>query len=178
MPTFDPNFPPHDSELLSEPFRNQFNSLNDKIEAIPDPQQGPPGPAGADGQPGQPGADGQPGPAGADGSPGTNGADGRSVVNVRDSGDGRAIVDMSDGTSYGPFTVANGPAGAQGNPGNDGSPGPGGPAGSDGISVVNVYDSGDGRAIVALSNGQTFGPFSVAGGPAGPPGDRGCGRND
>lgn len=179
--SFNPNLPANGSEVTSAELRGQFTGLKSLIDAVPsgppgekgdkgdkgDPgDTGPTGPAGSDGQPG---AQGLPG---ADGSPGPAGADGRSVVNVYDDGTGRAVVQMSDGTTYGPFTVASGPQGAQGNPGNDGSSGP---PGADGVSVVNVYDSGDGRAIVALSNGQTFGPFSVANGPPGPQGQQGTG---
>jgi len=36
---------------------------------------------------------------------------------VRDSGDGRAVVDLTDGSSCGPFEIASGPAGPQGEPG-------------------------------------------------------------
>ena len=170
---FDPSLPVNGSQIRAGELRDQFNGLKELIDTTP---AGPPGEKGDKGDKGDPGDVGSEGPAGsggAPGQPGPAGADGRSVVNVYDDGSGRAIVQMSDGSTYGPFTIASGPAGPQGNPGNDGSPGPGGPAGSDGVSIVNVYDSGDGRAIVALSNGQTFGPFYVAGGPAGPPGDRG-----
>ena len=80
---------------------------------------------------------------------------------------------MSDGSSYGPFAVASGPQGIQGERGNDGGQGPQGPAGSDGRSITNVRDSGDGRAIVDMSDGSSYGPFTVAGGPAGPPGGQG-----
>ena len=33
MPTFDPTFPAPHADAASEPFRNQFNALNDKIDA-------------------------------------------------------------------------------------------------------------------------------------------------
>ena len=47
---FDPNFPPHNSEMISAEYRDQFNALNDKIDAVP---AGPPGADGADGAPGE-----------------------------------------------------------------------------------------------------------------------------
>jgi hypothetical protein len=142
--------------------RANFNALKDQIDAVP---AGPPGPAGADGQPGA---------NGADGAPGANGADGRGIAEVYDSGDGHAMVRMTDGATYGPFTIASGPAGPQGSNGADSTvPGPQGPAGNDGRSVVNVRDSGDGRAMVRLTDGSTYGPFTVAGGPQGPQGNNG-----
>jgi hypothetical protein len=51
--------------------------------------------------------------------------------------------------------------------------GPQGPSGNDGVSVTNVYDDGSGRCIIQLSNGATFGPFTVANGPQGPQGNPG-----
>jgi len=36
MPTpFDPTWPPTNAELVSTPFRNNFNALNEKIDAVP-----------------------------------------------------------------------------------------------------------------------------------------------
>jgi len=179
MATFDPNHPQNGDEVEADLLRNNFNALNEKIDAVP---AGPPGPAGADGQPG---------------------AEGRGVAEVYDSGDGRAMVRMTDGATYGPFTVAGGPAGPQGDrgdkgdtgekgdkgdagdpggppgpPGSEGAPGAQGPAGNDGVSVTNVFDNGDGRAVVQLSNGQTYGPFSVASGPQGPSGNDGSNGAD
>ena len=43
-----------------------------------------------------------------------NGNDGRYVMNVYDDGSGRAIIQMSDGSSFGPFSIASGPQGAPG----------------------------------------------------------------
>jgi hypothetical protein len=40
---FDPNYPPLNAPLQSAPMRNQFNALNDKIEAVPAGPQGPQG---------------------------------------------------------------------------------------------------------------------------------------
>jgi len=176
MPTFDPSFPQQDSELVSLPFRNQFNALNDKIETVP---AGPPGPAGEKGDKGDPGdagpagnngADGQPGPVG-EGGP--EGPAGRSIVSIRDNGDGRALMDMSDGTTYGPYIIASGPQGPPGPNGGEGPAGPSGGVGPEGRHVVNVRDPGDGRAMVDMTDGTSYGPFTVASGPTGPGGPEG-----
>jgi hypothetical protein len=157
---FDPNLPANNSQVSSAELRSQFTGLKALIDAVPAGPQGPPGPAGPAGPAGQPGlgfllrgdwdhditygpgdvvvynnnmwlctdlvTGGQPdnsnfwrllsivGPAGPEG---------RGIINVRDNGDGRAVVEMSDGTTYGPFAVANGPAGPAG------PTGPQGPAG-------------------------------------------------
>ena len=94
--------------------------------------QGPQGEQGATGPQGNTGSDGPQGPQGPQGN---NGADGRNVSNIYDDGSGRAVIQMSDGGTYGPFTVASGPQGMpgpQGNNGNDGAQGPQGYNGSDG----------------------------------------------
>ncbi len=148
---FNPDIPVNDTLGNADPIRENFNALKQQIDATPAGPQGIPGPAG-------------------------NG-----IAELRDSGDGtgRVVIVLTDGTVSQPFTVASGPQGVQGvqgERGNDGSmggTGPMGSPGSDGISVVNVYDYGDGRAIVQLSNGQTFGPYYVASGPAGSAGERG-----
>ena len=177
MPTFDPNHPQDGEDVEADLLRNNFNALNDKIEAIPTPQQGPPGEKGGPGERGEKGDPGKPGPAGPPGAdstvPGPAGNDGRGITNVRDNGDGRVVIDMTDYASYGPFYAASGPVGPQGQPGNDGQQGPAGPAGNDARSVVNVRDSGDGRAIIDMSDGTSYGPFTVAGGPVGGQGERG-----
>jgi hypothetical protein len=80
---------------------------------------------------------------------------------VRDSGDGRAIVDMSDGSSYGPFTVAGGPQGPQGNSGNDGR------------GISEIRNNGDGTLTVVFTDGNSAGPFPLPAGPAGPQGLQG-----
>ncbi|MCX6900554.1 MAG: hypothetical protein NT105_17885 [Verrucomicrobia bacterium] len=59
--SFDPSFPPDNSELRSGEFRNQFNGLDDKITAIP---AGPPGPQGLPGEKGDTGNTGLQGPPG------------------------------------------------------------------------------------------------------------------
>ncbi|MFA7006459.1 MAG: hypothetical protein WC429_20625, partial [Verrucomicrobiia bacterium] len=88
----------------------------------------------------------------------------------------RAMVRMTDGTTYGPFTIASGP---QGDRGSDGSPGPAGndgQPGPEGRHVSNVMDYGDGRAIIIMSDGTNYGPYAIANGPqgpAGPPGEPG-----
>jgi hypothetical protein len=150
--SFDPNLPVNGSEVSSAELRGQFTGLKALIDAVP---AGPPGPQG------------ETGPSGPAGS---NGVDGRGIAEVYDSGDGRAMVRMTDGTTYGPFTIASGPQGA---PGNDGAPGPSGndgQPGPEGRHVTNVIDNGDGRCIVVMSDGANYGPFSVANGPQGPAG--------
>jgi len=49
-----------------------------------------------------------------------NGNDGRSIINVRDNGNNTITVEMSDGGTYGPFTLPAGPEGPQGPQGNPG----------------------------------------------------------
>lgn len=160
--SFNPSLPVNGSQIRAGELRGQFNGLKELIDNSSGGQPGPPGPAGADG---------------------------RGIAAVNDSGDGRCVIVLTDGSSAGPFTVASGPQGIQGERGSDGSPGPmggdgpAGPAGSDGVSIASVYDAGDGRCMVQLSNGQTSGPFTVAmgpqggqgapgePGPAGPPGE-------
>ncbi|MFA6561611.1 MAG: hypothetical protein WCV00_06850 [Verrucomicrobiia bacterium] len=149
---FDPSLPVNGSEVSSAELRGQFTGLKALIDAVP---AGPPGPAGADGQPGQPGPEG------------------RGIAEVYDSGDGRAMVRMTDGTTYGPFTIASGPQGA---PGNDGAAGPAGndgQPGPEGRHVSNVMDYGDGRAVIVMSDGTNYGPYAIANGPQGPAGGPG-----
>ncbi len=158
MPTFDPEVPRPKSKVRSAELRDNFNALNDKIEAIPDPQQGPPGPPGADST-----VPGPVGPAGADstvpGPQGSTGPEGRGIASVYDDGYGRAVVQMSDGATYGPFTIASGPAGGQGSPG------------SDGRSVTNIRDTGSGSFMVDMSDGSSYGPFTPPAGQQGPAGE-------
>ena len=91
--------------------------------------QGMQGPQGEKGDAGAAGNNGSDGGQGPQGPQGNNGNDGRYVSNVYDDGSGRAVIQMSDGGTFGPFTVATGP---QGNNGNDGAQGPQGNNGSDG----------------------------------------------
>ncbi|MBI5687852.1 MAG: hypothetical protein HZC54_22505 [Verrucomicrobia bacterium] len=157
MPTFDANHPQNGDEVEADLLRNNFNALNDRdgelaaqIAAIPAGQQGPPG------------EPGPAGPAGADSTvPGPAGADGRGIANVRDNGDGRVVIDMSDYTSYGPFYAASGPPGATGAPG---EPGPG-------FNLRGDWDAWTGyaRADVVAYNGNLYVAF--ADGLSGPPPD-------
>ena len=189
--SFDPTRPVENTEIDAVELRNQFNGLKDLIDAIPAGSIGPPGPAGAngnDGASGAPGPQGVPGNPGDAGPAGNNGADGVSISNVYDDGSGRCVIQLSNGNTYGPFTIASGPSGmqgpqgeqgatgAQGNTGCDGSQGPQGPQGNngnDGRYVSNVYDDGSGRAVIQMSDGGTYGPFTVASGPQGMPGNQG-----
>jgi hypothetical protein len=146
---FDPNLPRNNSPVSSAELRGQFTSLKALIDAVPAGPQGPPGPAG---------------PAGIH------------VVAVSDNGDGRAIIEMSDGSTYGPYAIASGPPGPQGERGADSTaPGPEGPAGPEGRGIANVRDTGDGtgRCFIDMSDGQTYGPFTIATGPAGMNGNDG-----
>jgi len=174
---FDPSLPVNGSEVTSAELRGQFNGLKALIDAVP---AGPTGSAGEKGDKGDPGdagpagnngADGQPGPVG-EGGP--EGPAGRAIVGIRDNGDGRALIDMSDGTTYGPYIIASGPAGPPGPNGGEGPAGPSGGIGPEGRHVVNVRDPGDGRAMVDMSDGTSYGPFTVASGPAGPQGPAGA----
>jgi hypothetical protein len=94
--SYDPTLPRDHTKIIAAELRGQFTGLKTLMDAIPPPIPGPPGPQGIQGE------------------PGPQGNDGRSVVNVYDDGSGRAIVQMSDGTTYGPFTIASGPPGAEG----------------------------------------------------------------
>jgi hypothetical protein len=162
------------------------------------------GAPGAQGPKGDQGDQGLPGEAGPQGDAGP---EGRHVVNVSDNGSGQAIIEMSDATTYGPFTVASGPPGADGAPGPQGDAGPqgaegpqgpqgdpggppgpqgpqgdigpqgdAGPAGDPGPAgngIANVYDNGDGRVVIQTTDGNSYGPFYAASGPAGADGAQG-----
>ncbi|MBI5684524.1 MAG: hypothetical protein HZC54_05560 [Verrucomicrobia bacterium] len=149
---FDPTQPKPGSKKLSAPIRENFIALKSLIDAIP---AGPAGPAGAKGDPGDPGPAG---PAGNDGAPGPAGAQG-------ERGDKGDKGDPGD---------PGGPPGPQGPPGNDGAPGAEGPAGPEGRHITNVWDNGDGRAVVQMSDGSSYGPFTIASGPEGPQGPQGA----
>ena len=171
--SFDATKPANGALIIAAELRGQFNGLKDLIDAIPPGSVGPQGPQGPAGADGAPGAVGPAGPAG------------REVVGVSDNGSGQAVIQMSDGNTYGPFIVASGPQGmpgpqgndgnqgAQGANGNDGGQGPQGAPGVDGVSISNVYDDGSGRAVVQLSNGSSYGPFTIASGPQGQQGEKG-----
>jgi hypothetical protein len=126
--SFDPTKPVEGTEIDAAELRNQFNGLKTLLDAVPAGPPGPQGPAGAEGAPG---------------AQGPQGNDGRSVVNVYDDGMGRAVVQMSDGTTYGPFTIASGPAGA------DGAPGPQGPMGE---ATMGDIQNAVNNAIAGTSN--------------------------
>jgi len=173
---FDPSLPVNGSEVASAELRGQFNGLKALIDAVP---AGPTGSAGEKGDKGDPGdagpagnngADGQPGPVG-EGGP--EGPAGRAIVGIRDNGDGRALIDMSDGTTYGPYIIASGPAGPPGPNGGEGPAGPSGGIGPEGRHVVNIIDTGDGRGTIVMSDGSQYGPYILASGPGGPSGPQG-----
>ena len=115
-------------------------------------------------------------PPGQVGPQGPVGPAGTGIASVNDDGTGRAVVHLSDGSTYGPFEIASGPPGSQGVPGNtgpQGDPGPQGPQGPDGRSVVGVNDNGSGQAVIQMSDGTIYGPFTVASGPQGGQGEKG-----
>jgi hypothetical protein len=126
--SFDPTKPVNGSLIVAAELRGQFTGLKDLIDAIPPSLPGPPG---------------EKGDKGDTGDQGPTGAEGRSVVNVYDDGSGRAIVLMSDGTTYGPFTIASGP------PGNDGPPGPQGPMGE---ATMGDITNAVNNAVAGTSN--------------------------
>ena len=86
---FDPNLPANGSQVRSAELRNQFNGLKTLIDAVP---------AGPAGQPGPPGADGN---------------DGRGIASITQANDGSLLINLTDASTQGPFTIAGGgpPAG-------------------------------------------------------------------
>jgi hypothetical protein len=140
MPTFNPNEPQNGDDIDADILRDNFNALKGEIDALPAPLQGPPGPKGDKGDPGQPGPEG------------------RHVGGVDDNGSGQAIIHMSDGALYGPFTVASGQQGAAGPAG---SPGPGPTLRGDWNSAA-TYTPAD----VVAYNGNIYIAFDTASGSA------------
>jgi hypothetical protein len=153
MPTFDPSHPQNGDDVDADLLRNNFVALKDEIDALLAPLQGPPGPKGDTGEKDDAGDPGEPGPAGADG---------RGIMNIRDNGDGRAVIEMSDYSTYGPFYVASGP---QGQPGAAGPPGPNFNMRGD-WQAWDVYNRGD----VIAHNGNLY--VSFADSISGPPPDQ------
>ena len=139
---FDPSLPANGAQVRSDELRSQFNALKTLIDGVPAGPVGPDGPAGRDGT---------------------------GIAEVRDCGDGtgRVIVVLTDGSEQGPFSIASGPAGPAGEPGQKGDKGDTGDTGGEGRHVTGVRDSGDGRAIITMSDGAEYGPFTVASGPTG-----------
>jgi len=82
---------------------------------------------------------------------------------------------LSDRDKGGREESAEGPAGADSTV--PGPEGPQGQPGNDGRGIANVRDTGDGtgRCFVDMTDGQTYGPFTVANGPAGMNGNDGRG---
>jgi hypothetical protein len=120
--------------------------------------QGPQGNNGNDGAQGPQGYNGSDGAQGPQGPQGSNGNDGVSVTNVYDDGSGRCVIQLSNGATYGPFTVATGPQGPQGNPGDTGAQGPQGEQGPPGVPAdslltvevhaADAHDPGDGGTLL------------------------------
>jgi len=135
---FNPNVPINGAIVDADLLRNQLTSLKSLIDgAYSAINAVPAGPPGAQGE---------------KGDQGDAGPEGRHVTNVYDSGDGRAIIEMSDATTYGPFTVASGPQGDQGEQGSQGDPGE--------VSAQQLSDAIAGTAnnpgdVEALDPGET-----------------------
>ena len=135
---FDPSEPKSGTPKRSAPIRENFVALKAMLDTIP---AGPPG------------------------------QDGRGIANIRFNPDNTLTIEMTDGATFGPFPLPVGPAGS---PGADSTvPGPQGAAGNEGRGIAEVFDNGDGRAMVRMSDGATYGPFMVANGPSGAPGSNG-----
>jgi hypothetical protein len=173
---FDPDWPSYKAPNSSAKWREQLTSLKSLIDSVPIGNQGPEGP------PGPQGTEGPPGPPGMTGPQGEQGLTGNGIANVYDDGSGRAVVQMSDGTLYGPFTIVSGPQGIPGPMGMQGDVGPEGPQGPQGytgnpgpsgVGIGNVTDNGSGLAIVHTTDGNSYGPFTIASGPTGPQGEQG-----
>jgi len=138
---FDPSWPPPHADLTSANFRNQFTGLKSLIDGAYSAINAIPA--------------GPPGEKGEKGDQGDAGADGRHVVNVSDNGSGQAIIEMSDSTTYGPFTVASG---LQGDQGPQGEQGPQGDPGD--VSAQQLSDAIAGTAnnpgdVETLDPGET-----------------------
>ena len=136
--SYDPSLPVDHAKVIAAELRGQFAGLKTLIDA------GVPGPQGAPGADGPQGPQGVPGPQGDAGPQGNTGAEGRSVSNVYDDGSGRAVIQMSDGGSYGPFTIASGPQGPKGDTGDPGAPGSNGSNGCDGAQGPQGNNGADG----------------------------------
>ena len=140
MNTFDPQYPQNGQNADADKLRAQLNALKGLIDGIPPAQKGDKG------DKGDPGPDGPPGPQGAQGT------DGRSIANILDDGYGRCCIQMSDGSTYGPFIVASGPQGGQG---------PQGPAGE--VSASDLTNA------LATTSANSNGVAPLAAAPNDPP---------
>ncbi|MBI5687401.1 MAG: hypothetical protein HZC54_20195 [Verrucomicrobia bacterium] len=147
---YNPHWPQDRDRLHADQLRAQWNGLKAYIDAIPAPQQGPPG---RDGRDGRDGADSTvPGPAGQTGN---------GIGVIRYNGDATFTIEMTDGATFGPFPI---PAGAPG------AVGPDGPAGRDGIDgrgIANITDNGDGTSTITLTDGTVCPAAVLASGPRG-----------
>ncbi|HEY6167410.1 MAG TPA: hypothetical protein VI454_05180 [Verrucomicrobiae bacterium] len=129
---FDPNYPPHGALLESAPLRDNFNALNNRINAIPAGPQGPQGPQGDKGDKGDPGDPGGPpgpqgpqgpqgdqGPQGPQGDPGSQGPPFANAVvdgvTTLDPGNNADVTVSFDGSNvHFNFSIPRGDTGAQG----------------------------------------------------------------
>lgn len=158
--SFDPSWPPTGAELESEPFRNQFNALdaqdtatNQRIDNLPPPVPGPPGPQGIQGIPGPAGNDGVPGPQGIPGNDGAPGPQGEPGPNPFPwSGD----AEVSGSVKAGGSVTAQGDLGA-------GVTDPGG-SGEFGLRIASA-NPGDGPIprFAGRSSGSELYAFAIDG---------------
>ncbi len=138
---FNSNIPVNGDATDADVLRDQFNGLKSLIDGAHSAINAIPA--------------GPPGEKGEKGDQGDAGADGRHVVNVSDNGSGQAIIEMSDSTTYGPFTVASG---LQGDQGPQGEQGPQGDPGD--VSAQQLSDAIAGTAnnpgdVETLDPGET-----------------------
>ena len=108
----------------------------------------PSGPQGEQGPQGQPGEQGSQGPQGQSGEQGSQGPAGTGIASVYADANNNVMVQLTDGTTSGPYTLASGPKGDpgdKGDKGDTGEQGPQGPAGE--VSAAQL-----GEALNAASS--------------------------
>jgi len=135
---FNSNIPVNDDATDADVLRDQFNGLKSLIDGAYSAINAVP--AGPQGEKGDKGDQGDAGP------------EGLHVVNVSDNGSGQAIIEMSDGNTYGPFTVASGP---QGDQGPQGEPGPPGDVSAQQLSDAIAGTANNPSGVDTLDPGET-----------------------
>lgn len=116
------------------------------------------------------GPQGNAGAAGLDSTvPGPAGNDGVGIVSITQPTGTSFQVNLSNGTTQGPFEI---PAGAQGMPGADSTvQGPAGNNGADGVWVISLTQTDAFTVYFNLSNATQIGPVTLPAGPQGPAGN-------
>ena len=157
---YDPNFPASHADITSPAFRNQFNGLNDKIEAIPAGPQGPQGNPGPVGPAGSNGADGAPGAPGPQGPPFASAVvDGVSTLNP---GDAASVGVSFDGTNvhftFGIPRGADGTNGANGTNGTNGIDGAPGEVSNAALAAAIAGTSGNSNGVATMDSPFTNDP--------------------